>query len=432
MRILVIGSGGREHAIAWKLSKSPRNVELFCAPGNAGIARLAKCFPTRADDVAGLADLARGLGIDLTVVGPEVPLVKGIASLFADKNLGIVGPTQAAAQLEGSKIFAKQFMARHRIPTARFVVCQSPDSARDQLKSHFRLPVVVKADGLAAGKGVRIAQDQREFDQAIDEMMVQRVFGDAGSRVVLEEFLPGQEASLMLFTDGKGYRLLAPARDYKRVDTGDRGPNTGGMGSFSTPGLLGAEQTAAICRKIIEPTLEAMNAEGAPFSGVLYVGLMLTAEGPFVVEYNARLGDPETQSVLVRLESDLVDIFESIASGGIGQAKIEWSDDSSVCVVAASGGYPGPFESGNPISGLDDAESVEGVAVFHAGTSIVNGRIATAGGRVLGITARASRLQDARARAYEAIARLSFDRIHYRTDIAQPPPDRETGYQGTS
>jgi len=422
MKILVIGSGGREHAIVWKLSKSPRDVELFCAPGNAGIAQLAKCIPTGADDVRALAEFACDLGADLTVVGPEVPLVKGIADLFTRKGLLIVGPTQVAARLEGSKIFAKQFMARHRIPTARFVVCDSPDSARAALNRSFTLPIVVKADGLAAGKGVRIAQDREEFDNALEEMMVRRVFGEAGARVVLEEFLPGQEASLMLFTDGKDYQLLAPARDFKRVDTGDRGPNTGGMGSFSTPGLLSPEQTEAICREIVDPTLEGLSREGTPFSGVLYVGLMLTKDGPCVVEYNARLGDPETQSVLVRLESDLAGIFESIAGGNIGQAELEWSSDSSVCVVAASGGYPGVFESGKPIAGLERANAVEGVAVFHAGTSVVDGTISTAGGRVLGVTARGPTLEDARARAYEAIGKLSFDRIHYRTDIAERPP----------
>jgi phosphoribosylamine--glycine ligase len=281
---------------------------------------------------------------------------------------------------------------------------------------------VIKADGLAAGKGVRIAQNRSEFDYAIDEIMVQRLFGDAGAKVVLEEFLTGQEASLMLFTDGKDYRALVPARDYKRVETGDRGPNTGGMGSFSTPGLLGSEETAAICRQIIEPTLEGMIDEGYPFSGILYLGLMLTRDGPFVVEYNARLGDPETQSVLVRLESDLVDILDSIASRRIARADIAWSDDSSVCVVAASGGYPGPSETGKPITGLEAAQTVQGVAVFHAGTALVNGTIVTAGGRVLGVTARAPQLQEARARAYEAIGKLSFDRIHYRTDIAQSAP----------
>jgi phosphoribosylamine--glycine ligase len=313
-------------------------------------------------------------------------------------------------------------MARHGIPTARFVVCDSPETARAELKKNFKLPIVVKADGLAAGKGVRIALDQAEFESAVEEMMVRRVFGDAGARVVLEEFLQGREASLMLFSDGRDYRLLAPARDYKRVDTGDRGPNTGGMGSFSTPGLLGSEETAAICRDIVVPTLDGLNSKGTPFRGILYVGLMLTANGPFVVEYNARLGDPETQSVLVRLESDLATIFESIATGSIGQTPIEWSGDSSVSVVAASGGYPGSFESGKPIAGLDEASAVDGVVVFHAGTSLVNGAIRTAGGRVLGVTARAPALQDARARAYKAMGKLSFDQIHYRTDIAQTSP----------
>src|SRR5215471_1579870 len=419
MKILVIGSGGREHAIVWKLSKSGSRVELFCAPGNAGIGQLAKCFPTGADDVGALAALACELGIDLTVVGPEVPLVKGIVNQFKGKGLRIVGPTEAAARVEGSKVFAKQFMRRHRIPTARFVVCDSPESARAELNRNFALPIVVKSDGLAAGKGVRIALDQTDFENALEEMMVRRVFGEAGARVVLEEFLPGQEASLMLFTDGRDYRLLAPARDYKRVDTGDRGPNTGGMGSFSTPGLLSPEQTASICREIVDPTLEGLNQEGTPFRGILYIGLMLTKDGPCVVEYNARLGDPETQSVLVRLESDLAGIFDSIAGGSIGGTEVEWSADSSVCVVAASGGYPGSFERGKAIAGLDEASRVEGVSVFHAGTSVVDGDISTAGGRVLGVTARAQTLEDARARAYEAMRKISFDRIHYRTDIAQ-------------
>jgi phosphoribosylamine--glycine ligase len=368
-----------------------------------------------------LADLAEALQADLTVVGPEAPLVAGVADHFALRQLRLVGPTAGAARLEGSKIFAKEFMSRHRIPTARFAVCDSPRAARDAC-SQFNLPVVVKADGLAAGKGVRIPCTELEFDQAIEAMMVDKVFGAAGSRVLLEECLVGREASLMLFTDGSGYQTIVPAQDYKRVFDGDQGPNTGGMGSFSTPGLIDQPMHDLICRRIVEPTLEGMRAEGNPFSGILYCGLMLTAEGPQVIEFNCRLGDPETQAVLMRLDDDLVDICEAIADRRIGSRPINWSDDSSVCVVAASGGYPGEFEKGKKISGLDEAGAMEGVEVFHAGSSCeADGGLVTSGGRVLGVTARGATLEGARARAYDAMSRISFEGLHYRRDIGSLP-----------
>lgn len=418
MKVLVIGSGGREHAIAWKLASSPHTSQLYCAPGNAGISEVATCLPVDVNDPTSLATLAESVGADLAVAGPEAPLVAGVAEAFHARSLRLVGPSSAAARLEASKIFAKQFTARHSIPTARFVACESRESAREALRQ-FRFPVVVKADGLAAGKGVRIVSDEQEFEDAINSMMIARVFGEAGSRVVLEECLVGREASVMVFTDGRDYKTIVPAQDYKRVFDGDQGPNTGGMGSFSTPGLIDDALLGRIMSKIIEPTLEGISSEGAPFSGVLYAGLMLTEEGPKLIEYNARLGDPETQAVLVRLESDLVEIFESIVGGRIGSTPIEWSDDSSVCVVAASGGYPGEFEKGNLIKGLVDAKSVEGVAVFHAGTARNDsGDLVTAGGRVLGVTARGATLADARASAYGAINKIKFDRMHYRTDIA--------------
>jgi len=421
MKILVIGSGGREHAITWKLASSQHITQLYCAPGNAGIAQIATCLPADVNDPISFASLAESIGADLTVVGPEAPLVTGIAEEFRARGLRLVGPSCAAARLEGSKIFAKQFSARHSIPTARFIACDSASSAHESLKQ-FQFPVVVKADGLAAGKGVRIAGGQPEFEAAIDAMMIDRVFGDAGSRVLLEECLVGREASLMIFTDGRDYKAIVPAQDYKRVFDRDQGPNTGGMGSFSTPGLLDDSTLDRVRREIIEPTLEGMSAEGNPFTGVLYAGLMLTSEGPKLIEYNARLGDPETQAVLVRLDSDLVEIFEAVSEGRMASAPINWSSDSSVCVVAASGGYPGEFEKGKPITGLEEAKSLEGVVIFHSGTTEhEHGSFLTSAGRVLGVTARAATLADARARAYEGIGKINFEDMHYRTDVASTP-----------
>jgi phosphoribosylamine--glycine ligase len=419
MKILVIGSGGREHAICWKLSQSPHAPALYCAPGNAGIAGVAACFHADVNDAGGLANLAESLGADLTVVGPEAPLVAGVAEAFASRKLRILAPSQMAAQLEGSKIFAKQFMARRSIPTAQFTACHSPESARAAAKLEFDFPIVIKADGLAAGKGVRIAEDAAQFDLAINDLMVDRIFGEAGARVVLEEYLRGREASVMIFTDGRDYSVMAPAQDYKRVGDGDLGPNTGGMGSFSTPGLIDEPTIERIKREIIEPTIAGMAEEGNPFRGVLYTGLMLTGDGPKVIEYNARMGDPETQAVLARLESDLVEVFDAIVADGMGRQALSWSEDSTVCVVAASGGYPGSFEKGKPICGLDEACALEGVIVFHAGTMRdEQGSFLTSGGRVLGVTAREATLDEARSRAYEAIGKISFDGLHYRKDIA--------------
>jgi len=420
MNILVIGSGGREHALCWKLKQSPRTSQLFCAPGNAGISAIATCLPADVKDAGSLANLAQSINADLTVVGPEAPLVVGIREAFDARGLRLVGPSADAARLEGSKIFAKQFMARHAIPTAQFTACHSAESARAARALEYRFPVVIKADGLAAGKGVRIAQNEDEFDAAINDLMVARVFGEAGARIVLEECLVGREASVMLFTDGQGYKVIAPAQDYKRANDNDEGPNTGGMGSFSTPGLIDEATMARITAEIIEPALAGLRDEGYPFTGFLYAGLMLTANGPKVIEFNARLGDPETQPILMRLDSDLVDICEAIVDGRIGSTEVRWSDDSTVCIVAASGGYPGDFERGKPISGLDEASATDGVVIFHAGTTRdAQGRLVTSGGRVLGVTARGASVEAARAKAYEAIASLHFDGLHYRRDIAQ-------------
>jgi phosphoribosylamine--glycine ligase len=370
-------------------------------------------------DPASLVALAESVGAQLTFVGPELPLVAGVADAFNERGLRIVGPTAAAARLEGSKIFSKRFMSRHSIPTARFAVCDTVESAQKIFASEFEFPVVVKADGLAAGKGVLIPQDEPSFLATLNAMMVDRLFGAAGERIVIEEWLTGREASVMIFADGRDYRLIVPAQDYKRASDGDQGFNTGGMGSFSTPGLIDDLLLDRIRREIIEPSLEGMAADGNPFRGILYAGLMLTQDGPRVLEYNVRLGDPETQAVLLRLDSDLVEICERIVDGSIAEMKIDWSQDSSVCVVVASGGYPGEFEKGKIITGLDEANEVEGAVVFHAGTMRdEQGSFLTSGGRVLGVTARAATLDEARARAYEATGRIRFDRMHYRTDIA--------------
>lgn len=419
MNILVIGSGGREHALCWKLSQSPHTSALYCGPGNAGIAQIANCFPADVHDRASLVALAESVGADITFIGPELPLVAGVVDAFNERGLPVVGPGAAAARLEGSKIFSKQFMSRHSIPTARFAVCDSVESAREVFASEFEFPVVVKADGLAAGKGVLIPQDEPSFLATLNAMMVDRLFGEAGDRIVIEECLTGREASVMIFSDGRDYQMIVPAQDYKRINDRDQGFNTGGMGSFSTPGLIDDRLLDRVRREIIEPSLEGMTADGNPFRGILYAGLMLTDDGPRVLEYNVRLGDPETQSVLLRLDSDLVEICQRIIDGSIGGMKIDWSADSSLCVAAASGGYPGEFEKGKIITGLDEAGEVEGVVVFHAGTMRdEQGSFLTAGGRVLGVTARAATLDEARARAYEAMGRISFDRMHYRTDIA--------------
>jgi phosphoribosylamine---glycine ligase len=420
MNILVIGSGGREHALCWKLKQSPHTTQLFCAPGNAGISEIAACLPADVYDAGSLANLAEAVKADLTVVGPEAPLVAGIHAAFHARGLRLVGPSADAARLEGSKIFAKQFMARHAIPTAQFTACHSPESARAARELEYRFPVVIKADGLAAGKGVRIAQDEGEFDAAIQDMMIDRVFGEAGARVVLEECLVGREASVMILTDGRDYKVLAPAQDYKRAGDHDEGLNTGGMGAFSTPGLIDEATMARVSGEIIEPALAGLSREGYPFAGFLYAGLMLTADGPKVIEFNARLGDPETQPILMRLDSDLVEICAAIVDGRIGSTEVRWSDDSTVCIVAASGGYPGDFEKGKAISGLDEAGARDGVVVFHAGTARdESGRLVTSGGRVLGVTARAASVESARARAYEALGKIHFERMHYRHDIAE-------------
>lgn len=423
MKVLVIGGGGREHAICWAISRSPRVEELACLPGNAGIAKIARLVPGNAEDAGAVANLAEQMGADLTVVGPEAPLCAGLADELRRRGLPVVGHNRDAAMLEGSKVFAKQFMARHAIPTARFTVCDSPEAARAAVRGEYGFPVVLKADGLAAGKGVVIAESVEEADVAIEAMMVERTLGEAGARVIVEEALTGREASLIYLTDGERVLPVPPAQDYKRIGDGDTGPNTGGMGTFSVDGLLDEATVARVLDEVVMPTVDGMRDEGAPLSGILYVGLMLTESGPQVLEYNLRFGDPETQSILVRLDSDIVDLFEAVAAGSLEGREARWSSDAALCLVLASRGYPGAIEKGKVIDGLDEAETVSGVTVFHAGTAFgPDGEVVTSGGRVLGVTARAASLGEARDRAYRAASRISYEGKTFRTDIGANSP----------
>jgi phosphoribosylamine--glycine ligase len=421
MKILVIGGGGREHAICWALSRSPRVEEIVCMPGNAGIAAVARCVPGDVEDAGVIANLAQQMGATLVVVGPEAPLVAGVADELRRRGIPVVGHSRVAAMLEGSKIVAKQFMARNDIPTARFTACHTPESARAAVRlESFGFPVVIKADGLAAGKGVRIAASLEEADDAIRAFMEDRELGEAGDRVVIEEALAGREASFIYFTDGERLVAMPPAQDHKRIGDGDTGPNTGGMGTFSLPGLVDDATSRRVLDEIAEPTVRRMREEGTPLSGVLFVGVMLTEDGPKVLEYNVRFGDPETQSVLKRLDSDLADLFEAVANGSLSDIDVRWSEDAALCLVLASAGYPGAFAKGKPIDGLADATRVEGVTVFHAGTAAgPDGTVVTSGGRVLGVTARASTLAEARSRAYEAAERIRFEGKTFRTDIGR-------------
>jgi phosphoribosylamine---glycine ligase len=417
MKVLVLGGGGREHALVWKLRQSPRITQLVCAPGNGGIADDSEVAPADLKSLDSIVSLANRLQPDLTVVGPELPLTIGVVDEFTRRGWPIFGPTHAASRLESSKSFAKEFLQRHHIPTAHFAICDSIDQVRSAL-GHFHTPVVVKADGLAAGKGVVIAKSKEEAASTAAEMLSGRMVGDAGARVVLEECLQGDELSFLVFSDGERVAPLVAAQDHKRVGDGDTGPNTGGMGAYSTPDLLDDGMRDWLLNHVARPVVAGMKAEGTEFKGVLYCGLMMTARGPMVLEFNCRFGDPETQPILVRLESDLVEAFEASIQGRTSEGDFRWSQDSSVCVVMSSGGYPGIFEAGKRIDGLDDAAKIEGVKVFHAGTSKRGGIYYTSGGRVLGVTARGPDLQTAVKRAYEACAKISFEGAHYRKDIA--------------
>jgi phosphoribosylamine--glycine ligase len=417
MKVLVLGSGGREHALVWKLRQSPRISQLYCAPGNGGITSEAECVAVDLQNLNSITALAARLQPDLTVVGPELPLTLGVVDEFERRGWRAFGPTQSAAQLESSKSFAKEFLQRHHIPTAPFAICDSIEQVREAL-GHFHVPVVVKADGLAAGKGVVIAKGKEEAAGVAAEMLSGKMLGEAGARVVLEECLTGDELSFLVFSDGERVAPLVAAQDHKRVGDGDTGPNTGGMGAYSTTEIVDDQMRDWLVHHIARPVVAGMKAEGAEFKGVLYCGLMMTARGPMVLEFNCRFGDPETQPILMRLESDLIDALEASIEGRVSEGDFKWSQDASVCVVMSSGGYPGTFEAGKRIEGLDEAGSVEGVKVFHAGTSKRDGVDYTSGGRVLGVTARARDLQTAVGRVYEACAKISFDEAHYRKDIA--------------
>ena len=419
MNILVIGGGGREHALVWKLNQSPRVEKIWCAPGNGGIAADAECVSIDAGDVPGLVAFSKQNLPDLTVVGPELPLVGGIGDAFRERGWPVVGPSKLAAQLEGSKIFSKEFLQRHNIPTAKMY--GSFDSAKDAYGAlpNVTFPVVIKADGLCAGKGVLVAQDFREARHFIERVMEKNELGAGGRRILLEEGLVGDELSFIVVTDGKSCAPLVPTRDHKRVFDGNQGPNTGGMGAYSTDALLPEELRNTIVSTIVEPTLAALAAEGIPYQGFLYIGLMLAPSGPKVLEFNCRLGDPETQAIVARMDFDLAEVLEDVASGSLTASKLHWKPGASACVVLASGGYPGKFETGKPVDGLIRAEEIAGVKVLHAGTKRVGKEILTSGGRVLGVTSVGATLGAALGAAYAAAERIRFDRMHYRRDIGQ-------------
>jgi phosphoribosylamine---glycine ligase len=416
MKVLVVGSGGREHALVWKIGQSPLVDKVYCAPGNAGIADLAECVPIQVTDILALRRFVRENGIELTVVGPEEPLVRGIVDEFQAVGLKVFGPQQAAARLEGSKVFSKQLMARHGIPTAEFRVFTAPDSAKDYIEQ-VGTPIVVKADGLAAGKAAIVCKSLAEAFDAVDQIMVRRVFGDAGNQLLVEQCLVGEEASMIAITDGTTIAVMASSQDHKAALDGDQGLNTGGMGAYSPAPVITPELAAQIERRVLVQTIHGMNREEKPFSGVLYAGIMVTADGPQVLEYNCRLGDPETQPLLMRLKSDLVPILLGAIDGTLDQVEMEWDERPACCVVMASGGYPGPYRKGVLIHGLAEAARVPDTMVFHAGTALQDSGIVTNGGRVLGVTSLGETIVQARERAYEAVSRIQFDGAHYRTDI---------------
>jgi phosphoribosylamine--glycine ligase len=416
MKVLVIGGGGREHALVWKIRQSERVSRLYCAPGNGGICAEAECCSADAGNLDSLLEVTSRLAPDLTVIGPELPLALGLADELARRGLRVFGPTRAAAQLETSKSFAKEFMKRHRIPTAHFAVVDDAAKIKDAV-ALFSPPLVVKADGLAAGKGVVIAASRQEAEQVAAEMLSGKLLGPAGARVVFEECLAGDELSFLVLSDGSRVVPLAAAQDHKRVGEGDTGPNTGGMGAYSTEDLLDPQMQEWLIAHIARPVVDGMREEGVEYRGVLYCGLMMTARGPMVLEFNCRFGDPEAQPILMRMESDLVVALEACADGRLSEGDVAWSRDAAACVVLASEGYPGQPKTGVPISGIAEADAVPGVKVFHAGTRKTDAGLVASGGRVLGVTARAADLQSALDAAYAATAKIYFDGMHFRRDI---------------
>jgi phosphoribosylamine---glycine ligase len=419
MKILVLGGGGREHALVWKLAAGTGVEKVWCAPGNGGIAGEAECLAADSGDVTGLVALAEKIGPDLTVVGPELPLVNGFVDACTERGRAVVGPTKNAAQLEGSKIFAKEFLQRHSIPTAElYGAYDSPGDAYGALCA-VDWPVVIKADGLCAGKGVFVAPNPDAATDFIERVMEKNELGAGGKRVMLEEALEGDELSFILLTDGQRYASLVPARDHKRAFDNNEGPNTGGMGAYSSHELLTTDLRQVITEKIVEPTLQGLAKDGTPYSGFLYVGLMLTKSGPKVLEFNCRLGDPETQAIAARMDFDLAEVLSDAAAGNLKPEKLKWKPGASACVVLASGGYPGKFESGQEIRGLDEAGTMADVKVLHAGTKRLGDKIVTSGGRVLGVTATGDSLDAALRKAYQAAGKIHFDGVHYRKDIGR-------------
>jgi len=416
MKVLVIGAGGREHALVWKIAQSPRVRKIYCAPGSPGISRLAECVDVKAEDIGGLARFAQKESVDLTVVGPEGPLALGIVDHFRSLDIPIFGPDRRAAEIESSKSFAKDLMRVNSIPSAAYWVFDDFAQLEHFLQT-AKYPLVLKADGLAAGKGVTVCKTAEEAHKLGHAMMTEKVLGEAGRRVVIEEFLTGQEASILALVSGDAVAILEPAQDHKAVFDKDQGPNTGGMGAYSPVPAITENIMQRIERDIIIPTVHGMNREERPYTGVLYVGLILTANGPRVLEYNCRFGDPETQPLMMRLQSDLVDLLEGAVTGQLSFSTLTWSPGAALCVVLASGGYPGAYQKGLPMTGIEEAEAMEDVAVFHAGTTRSDGVWRTAGGRVLGVTARGADIASSRQRAYEAVKKIHFEGMHYRTDI---------------
>ncbi|MBI2908892.1 MAG: phosphoribosylamine--glycine ligase [Chloroflexi bacterium] len=415
MRVLVVGGGGREHALAWKIAQSPRVAKLFVAPGNAGTAAIATNLPISASNIPALLEAAKRERIDLAVIGPESPLTEGIVDIFTEAGIPTFGPSRAGARIEGSKAFARDLMVKHGIPCARGATFSSLDAAAAHIRQQSG-SIVVKADGLAAGKGVFVTNSQEAALQALSEIMEKRAFGDAGNRVIIEECLMGKEVSLLAFSDGETVAPMVPACDYKRAYDGDQGLNTGGMGCYSPPGFFDDKLLESVKRQVLEPTVRALAKEGSPYRGVLYAGLMLTDKGIKVLEFNARFGDPETQVILPRLKSDLVDILLAVVNGTLAQQSVAWSKDACVGVVLASGGYPGSYTTGYPITGLDGMGA--SVTVFHAGTKLKDGQVVTDGGRVLNVVACGKDLREAREKVYKAIPSIRFQDCHYRQDIA--------------
>ncbi|SDJ95855.1 phosphoribosylamine--glycine ligase [Natronincola ferrireducens] len=415
MKVLVIGGGGREHTIVWKLRQSPKVTEIYCAPGNPGIDALAKCVDISSDNIEELVEFSREMSVDLTVVGPEIPLVEGIVDRFKDAGLNIIGPSMAAAQLEGSKAFSKRFMEKYNIPTAAYHEIGSYEEAIEVLK-HYSFPVVIKADGLAAGKGVLICEDQVEAEKALQDILIHNIFGTSGSKVVIEEFLEGIETSILCFVDGKAIVPMVSSQDHKRIFDGDKGPNTGGMGTYSPNYVYTDEIASVVETTILKPTLKGIQQENMDYRGILFIGLMITKEGPKVLEYNVRFGDPETQVVLPRLETDLVEIFDAILQQQLSNIAIKWNNQAVVCVVLASGGYPDAYEKGKEITGIETVDN--NTMVFHAGTAIKDGKLVTNGGRVLGVTSWGEDIETARNQAYDSVDKIYFHGKNYRKDIA--------------